>query len=245
MNPEAELRRAIVEISRLLYERKLVVATDGNVSARLDRKHILITPSGFCKGFLREPDIVRIVIPETDSPPRTPRPLGKEVGRVHHQGTKTPRNLHLEGWDAAGEPGLSRAKIGDSPQTGTVPIFAPISAGASSETPMHLAVYQARPDIAAVIHAHPPYATSFAVSGHKLNHKLLPETHLFDGPIGRVPFLKAGSTRLAQAVALVLKSHRLCLLARHGAVTTGKTLLEAYYRLERLEFLAQVSATAR
>jgi L-fuculose-phosphate aldolase len=193
VTPEAELRHAIVEIGRLLYSRKLVIATDGNVSARLDRRCILVTPSGFCKGFLSELDIVRVALP-TDSPQRTERPR---------------------------------------------------TARASSETPMHLAVYQACPDAGAVIHAHPPYATSFAVSGRRLDHNLLPETKLFDGPVGRVPFLEAGSSKLAQAVARVMKSRQLCLLGRHGAVTRGRTLLDAYYRLERLEFLAQVTALAR
>jgi L-fuculose-phosphate aldolase len=184
MNQELALRRTIVEVGRLLYERKLVVATDGNLSVRLDRKHILITPSGFCKGFLSEQDIVRLPLTAGRLPPR---------------------------------------------------------AGASTETPMHLATYRTRKDIAAIIHAHPPYATRFAVSGRKLNAGLLPETRLFDGPIGRVPYVAPGSARLAQATARALKSHNFCLLARHGAVAVGRDLLDAYYRLERLEFLAQIT----
>jgi len=190
MREELILRRAICEVGRLLYERKLVVATDGNLSIRLDKRNILITPAGFCKGFLSPPDIIRL--PLTCS--LAPSLLGS----------------------------LSRARP-------------------SSETPMHLAIYQTRPDISAIVHAHPPYATSFAASGRKLDANLIPETRIFDGPVGRAPFVKPGSDKLAQSVARVLKDHNYCLLARHGAVSLGNNLLEAYYRLERLEFLAQVT----
>jgi L-fuculose-phosphate aldolase len=191
------LRRAIVEVGRLLYERKLVVATDGNISIRLDPRNILITPAGFCKGFLSPPDIIRFPL---DSSFRVPRSAFRNP---------------------------------------SAPGFRPPTP--SSETPMHLAIYHARPDVSAIVHAHPPYATSFAVSGKKLDANLLPETRLFDGPVGRAPFVKPGSDRLAQSVALVLRDFNYCLLARHGAVSTGKNVLDALYRLERLEFLAQVT----
>ena len=60
LKQELILRRAICEVGKLLYERKLVVATDGNISIRLDKRNILITPAGFCKGFLSPPDIIRL-----------------------------------------------------------------------------------------------------------------------------------------------------------------------------------------
>lgn len=189
LKQEHLLRRAICEVGKLLYERKLIAATDGNLSIRLDKRNILITPAGFCKGFLSAPDIIRL-------------PLA-----------------------AGGSPSSPATSLQRS----------------STETPMHLAIFQCRPDVNAVIHAHPPYATSFAASGRKLDARLLPETTLFDGEVGRAPFVKPGSEKLAQSVARVLKDHKYCLLARHGAVSTGKDLLEAYYRLERLEFLAQVT----
>jgi L-fuculose-phosphate aldolase len=187
MNEEPVLRHSIVEIGRLMYDRKMVIAADGNISVRLDAKHILITPAGFCKGFLSEADVVRLPI-------ITP----------HHPS-------------------------------------GPPLVGASSETPMHVAIYLARPEIGAVVHAHPPYATSFAVSGARLDHELLTESGMLVGPIGRVPRLKPGSLRLASAVARALRRCDACLLGHHGGVTLGRDLLEAYYRLERLEFLAQVS----
>jgi L-fuculose-phosphate aldolase len=191
---EQTLRRAIVEVGKLLYERKYIVATDGNISIRLDRKHVLITPAGFCKGLLSEADIVRLPLSSTSSSTST----------------------------------LTSTCSSSSP--------AP-----SSETPFHLAAYLARPDTGAIIHAHPPCATSFAVSGRKLDAELIPETKLFDGPVGRVPFIKPGSDQLAQAVARALRTHRTCLLARHGAIAVGKDVLDAFFRLERLEFLAQVT----
>lgn len=187
MKQEFVLRQAICEVGKLLYERKLLAATDGNISIRLDKRSVLITPAGFCKGFLSPPDIIRLPFATY----RTPLAAGRQRP--------------------------------------------------STETPMHLAIFRSRPDVNAIIHAHPPYATSFAASGRKLDAHLLPETTLFDGEVGRAPFVKPGSDRLAQAVARVLKEHKYCLLARHGAVSTGKDLLEAYYRLERLEFLAQVT----
>jgi L-fuculose-phosphate aldolase len=197
MKQEFVLRRAICEVGKLLYDRKLLAATDGNISIRLDKRNVLITPAGFCKGFLSPPDIIRLPLTAYRSP--------LSAGR----GSSLPRSL---------APSLP-----------------------SSETPMHLAIFRSRPDVNAIIHAHPPYATSFAASGRKLDSNLLPETTLFDGPVGRVPFVKPGSDKLAQSVARVLKDHKYCLLARHGAVSTGNNLLEAYYRLERLEFLAQVT----
>ncbi len=196
MKQEFVLRRAICEVGKLLYERKLVVATDGNISIRLDKRNILITPAGFCKGFLSPPDIIRLPLTAYRSPP------------------------------TAGGSFSAPATSHQRPST---------------ETPMHLAIFKCRPDVNAIVHAHPPYATSFAASGRKLDAHLLPETTLFDGPVGRAPFVKPGSDKLAQSAARVLKNHKYCLLARHGAVSTGKDLLEAYYRLERLEFLAQVT----
>ena len=196
MKQEFILRRAICEVGKLLYERKLVVATDGNISIRLDQRSILITPAGFCKGFLSPPDIIRLPLTAYRLPLfSNPRPVSP----------------------------------GPRPPT------------PSSETPMHLAIFRTRPDVNAIVHAHPPHATSFATSGRKLDSNLLPETTLFDGPVGRAPFVKPGSDKLAQSVARVLKDHNYCLLARHGAVSTGRNLLEAYYRLERFEFLAQVT----
>lgn len=210
LKQELILRRAICEVGRLLYERKLVVATDGNLSIRLDKRNILITPAGFCKGFLSPPDIIRLPLAAY----RSPLSAGHRPPATGHQ---LPTTDHRP------------------PATGPRP------PPPSSETPMHLAIYHTRPDVSAIVHAHPPYATSFAASGRRLDASLIPETQIFDGPVGRAPFVKPGSDRLAQSVARVLKNRNYCLLARHGAVSLGKNLLEAFYRLERLEFLAQVT----
>jgi L-fuculose-phosphate aldolase len=225
---ELALRRAIVAVGRLLYERKLVVATDGNISVRLDQQHILITPAGFCKGSLSEADIIRV--------PLTAQKRSRNQTQ-RHQGTENqepelspPRHQDTKNQEPVTESG---SKLPHSKEER--------GSGASSETPMHVATYLVRPDVSAIVHAHPPHATSFAVSGRKLDSNLLPETRIFDGPVGRVPHLPPGSERLAESVARVLTRHRFCLLGRHGAVSVGQDLLEAYYRLERLEFLAQVT----
>jgi L-fuculose-phosphate aldolase len=110
----------------------------------------------------------------------------------------------------------------------------------SSEVKMHLEVYKERPDIKSVVHAHPPYATSFAVAGIPLNRCVLPEAVLV---LGAVPTAKYGlpSTKeVPDSIHEYIQNSDAILLANHGAITLGVDLLDAYHKLETLEHTANI-----
>jgi L-fuculose-phosphate aldolase len=116
---------------------------------------------------------------------------------------------------------------------------------ASSELPMHLEIYRSRPDVNAVVHAHPPLATGFAVAGIPLTRAVLAEVVT---TLGSIPIAEYGtpSTReLSDAVRKYIKAHDGLLLANHGAVTCCKTVMSAYYKMETIEHFAKISLVAR
>jgi L-fuculose-phosphate aldolase len=116
---------------------------------------------------------------------------------------------------------------------------------ASSELPMHLEIYRNRPDVNAVVHAHPPLATGFAVAGIPLTRAVLAEVVT---TLGSIPIAEYGtpSTReLPDAVRKYIKAHDGMLLANHGAVTCGTTVMSAYYKMETIEHFAKISLVAR
>jgi L-fuculose-phosphate aldolase len=115
----------------------------------------------------------------------------------------------------------------------------------SSEILMHLVAYRQRPDVGAVVHAHPPLSTGFAVAGIALDRAVLAEVVT---TLGSIPIAKYGtpSTReLADAVAPYVGSHDGLLLANHGALALGKDLFSAYYKMETIEHFARISLVAR
>ena len=114
----------------------------------------------------------------------------------------------------------------------------------SSETPMHVAIYRARPDVGAVVHTHAPATTAFATTNVRLDEPLLPEVLVGIGPVALVPYARAGTTSLPQVMAPYLADHDAFLLANHGAVTVGRTLEEAYFQMERLELFARIRLAA-
>ncbi len=115
----------------------------------------------------------------------------------------------------------------------------------SSETKMHLFSYKMRPDVKAIVHAHPPFSTGFAAANIPLDMPVLPEAILV---LGEVPLVKYG-TPSTEEVPQSLKPHiekcNAFLLANHGALTFGKTLKEASHRMETLELFAKVILIAR
>ncbi|HEX9293020.1 MAG TPA: class II aldolase/adducin family protein [Gemmatimonadales bacterium] len=117
----------------------------------------------------------------------------------------------------------------------------------TSELDLHLRILRHRPDVQAVVHAHPPAATGFAVAGQEIPGNLLPELIFVVGPVPLVPFGMPGTPELGDRVVpyLVGKHHRALLLANHGAVTMGKTLDEAWIRMESLEHSARIITAAR
>src|SRR5919201_1669079 len=156
---ELALREEIVRIGKLMHQKNFVAAADGNLSARLDANRLLVTPSGFSKGFLN-PDQLLIV-------------------------------------------DLNGGKVGAN--FGGARELTP-----SSEIRLHLECYRQRTDVGAVIHAHPPYATPASPEGPEMIRALIPQ---YDA----------------------------LMLDRHGSLTVGKDLWQAYMRLERLEHSAQVT----
>ena len=115
----------------------------------------------------------------------------------------------------------------------------------SSELPMHLEIYRNRPDVSAVVHAHPPLATGFAVAGIPLTRAVLAEVIT---TLGSIPIAEYGtpSTReLADTVAPYVRAHDGLLLANHGALALGKDLFGAYYKMETIEHFAHISLVAR
>ena len=184
---EEEARLAIVECGRILYERGLTTANDGNISIRLDERRVLLTPSGLCKGRMSPEDLLivdfdgRVLVPAADS------------------------ELHP-----------------------------------SSETPMHLEAYRLRPDIRAVLHAHPVFATALTVAGMSLPDDVLPEVALTMGAVPVTAYAAPSSEEDAAVIRDLLPNHDALLLRQHGSLTIGRNLDEALIHLERIEHVAQV-----
>ena len=118
-------------------------------------------------------------------------------------------------------------------------------AEASSEVRVHLAAYRVRPDITAVVHAHPPVATGFATAGVALDSSALAELVYSVGQVPLVPFAAPGSDELAQRVAEFVAGHDALLLEHHGAQTVGPSLETAHQRMESLEHAARILLAAR
>ncbi|MBM3127271.1 MAG: class II aldolase/adducin family protein [Chloroflexi bacterium] len=191
---EYELRQRIVEIGKLMHQKNFVAAGDGNISARLDRERLLVTPSGFSKGFL-DPEQLIVV-------------------------------------DLNGE------KI--APQFGKGRDLKP-----SSEIRLHLECYRQRADVRAVIHAHPPHAIACTLAGISLAKCVLPEVVYDLGTIPTAPYATPTSAEGPLAVRELIQKYDALMLDRHGSVTVGAEVWEAYLRLERVEHSAQVTLAAQ
>jgi len=115
----------------------------------------------------------------------------------------------------------------------------------SSEALMHLEVYRQRPDVNAVVHAHPPTATGFAVAGIPLDRAVLAEVLTTLGSIPLAEYATPSTSELPEAVRKYIKAHDGMLLANHGALTVGTDLYSAYYKMETIEHFAHISLVAR
>jgi len=182
------LKKDILEVGRRTYIRGYVASNDGNISARLDRKHIFITPTGVSKGFMKPGDLITVDM------------NGKVVG-----GKKKP----------------------------------------SSEIFMHLHIYKERPDVNSICHAHPPYATGFAVAGIPLDQYVLPEVIITLGTIPLVSYGTTGTEEFYKPLLPLLQEYDAFLLANHGALTVGSDVFSAYYKMEILEHYAHIIFIAR
>lgn len=115
----------------------------------------------------------------------------------------------------------------------------------TSELDLHLRILARRPDIGAVVHAHPPVATGYAVAGQRLQIFVLPELILQCGEVPLVPYGTPGTPELADRLEPHLAGHDAWLLANHGAVTVGATLDAAWIRMESLEHAARIMFVAQ
>ncbi len=182
------LRREMVEIGARLYDRGLIVASEGNISARLPDGRILVTPAGMCKGRMKPEDLVVV-----------------ERSGDHAQGTHQ----------------------------------------ASTEVRMHLAALIARDDVHACVHAHPPYATAFAVAGIPLLDCVLPEVVATLGSIPLTDYATPSTPEVGESVMKYIEQFDAFLLKNHGVLTLGCGLESAFQKMETVERLAQIVHLAR
>jgi L-fuculose-phosphate aldolase len=116
---------------------------------------------------------------------------------------------------------------------------------ASTELRMHLAVYAARPDVTAVVHAHPITAVALTVAGVPPPSDLVPEAAVTLGPVAVAAFATPGTDEVPASLAPLLAGHDAILLERHGAITLGRSPTEAFERMETLERVARIALAAR
>lgn len=114
----------------------------------------------------------------------------------------------------------------------------------SSEIKMHLRCYEERADVRAVVHAHPPTATGYAVAHKSLDEYSMIETVVALGSIPVTPYGTPSTYEVPEAIAPYLGEHDAVLLMNHGALTVGADLYTAYYRMETLELFAKISLNA-
>lgn len=115
----------------------------------------------------------------------------------------------------------------------------------SSEILMHVRLYQLDHSVGAVVHAHPPYATVFAISGEALTAPLTAETVVLMPEVPVARYGMPSTHEVPDSVAPFARTHRACLLEHHGALSWGGDLTEAHHRMERLEHTAKVTHLAR
>lgn len=182
------LREQLCQVGKLLYDKGLVVGTQGNFSCRNTDGQILISPAGKCKGMLQPEDIVLI--------------------------------------EPSGTPVDSRQRP-------------------STEYLLHLQGYKHRSDFQAVVHAHPPYATSFALARIVLDAFELPEGRATFGEIPLVRYAEPGTQALADRLSGLIHDYHTFLLEGHGIIAFGSNLMEAFFRIEMAEHLARTIYLSR
>jgi L-fuculose-phosphate aldolase len=190
---EARLREELVEMGRRMHAQGFAAGSDGNLSARVEDDLILMTPSGFSKGFLHPEQLLLVNL----------------AGELQSSFHPMRRDLRP-----------------------------------SSEMNMHLEAYRQRPDVQAVIHAHPPMGIACTVANLSLATCVLPEVIYHLGSIPTAPYATPGTPEGAQSVRELVKHHDAMLLDHHGSLTLGDSPLMALMRLEWIEQAARVMLAA-
>ena len=114
----------------------------------------------------------------------------------------------------------------------------------TSEIGMHLTIYRMRPDVGAVVHAHPPTATGFAVAGRALNQGTLPEVILGLGCVPLAAYGLPGTPALSEGMVPHIPKYDALLLANHGAVAYGEDVFQAFFKLDTVEHFARIALVA-
>jgi len=114
----------------------------------------------------------------------------------------------------------------------------------SSEILFHIKIYKVREDVNAIIHAHPPYATGFAIANFAIPNNVHEESTLLLGDVPVVPYEVTSSKELAESIGKLIKNHNALLLANHGALSVGEDLEKAFRRMEELENLCKMLTVA-
>ena len=116
----------------------------------------------------------------------------------------------------------------------------------STELPFHRAIYRLRPDVRAIVHAHPPALVAFSIVRQVPDTRIVPQASRFCGPVGYAPYALPGSEALGERIAGAFATgSNAIILENHGMAAAGPTLLEAFQRLETLEFCARTHLRAR
>ena len=115
----------------------------------------------------------------------------------------------------------------------------------TSEIRMHLLAYELRPEVGAVVHAHLPYATACTLAGIDLLEPILPEVVITLGGIPTAPYATPGTEEVPEAIRDFIREYDAILLSRHGAMTVGRDVRDAYNKMEKLEHTARVVLAAR
>jgi L-fuculose-phosphate aldolase len=114
----------------------------------------------------------------------------------------------------------------------------------STEILFHIKIYKVRSDVNAIIHAHPPYATGFAIANYPIPNDVHEESTLILGDVPVIPYEITSSKELAENIGKAIQDHNALLLANHGALTVGDTLERAFRRMEELENLCKMLTVA-
>jgi L-fuculose-phosphate aldolase len=115
----------------------------------------------------------------------------------------------------------------------------------SSEAAMHMTIYRMRPDVNAVVHAHPPTATGFAACGLALDQALISEVLLSLGEVPLAHYATPGTSELSTSIEPFVPDHDAILMANHGVVTCGSDLMQAYMNMETVEHFAKIALVVR
>jgi L-fuculose-phosphate aldolase len=180
---ELNLRNELIRVNRILAERGLIRSSDGNISVRLNRHFLLITPSGVYKSAMDPEDLIVI--------------------------------------DLDGKVEEARAALRPT-----------------IETLMHLEVYRQRPEVNAVIHAHPPFSTALTIAGKPFPVEYIPEVLVALGDVPTAVYATPGTQAMADSIHELILTHDSILLSHHGSLTVGGSLEETLIAVERLEHAA-------